>query len=467
METIPKGSWPDGTIRLLSQGNTYISNECKRLDTSLFQTRLMFKKTLCMRGKDAAELFYDADRFSRHDAAPSRLKRTLIGKGGVQGLDGENHQDRKAMFMSLMSSSNIHRLVSIFERRWHEAALKWTEMETFSLYEEASEVCFEAACEWSGVQLDNVDVPKRTQQMMLMIESPAAIGTLHLRGILARKRAESWAAQLLREARESPLTSNSNQALFAFAHHKTATGEHLDEHSAAVDFLNVIRPIVAIGRYICFSAMALHQNPESRQKLKQGTDDDFSHFVQEVRRYYPYFPFVAATVKKDFEWRGYAFEKGVTVLLDLFGTNRDPQLWSNPDIFDPERFKDREEDAYNFIPQGGGTYKAGHRCAGEWITVETMKSAAKWLVQSASYTLPAQDLSVDLTSMPTLPASGLRVSNLKLHADKTGGRTTNNILSDNTIKHDEASSAAPAEASVCGEEDPGASLEMFVDDKKR
>src|SRR5690606_9130595 len=118
-------------------------------------------------------------------------------------------------------------------------------------------------------------------------------------------------------------------------------------------------------------------------------------FVQEVRRYYPFFPAVAARVRSDFVWRGYRFPKGRRVLLDLYGTNHGAH-WGDPDSFRPERFARRQPDAYDFIPQGGGDHHAGHRCAGEWITIALMRECVDALLQDMTYAVPAQDLTIDL-----------------------------------------------------------------------
>src|SRR3546814_15123713 len=76
----------------------------------------------------------------------------------------------------------------------------------------------------------------------------------------------------------------------------------LSLHVAAVEILNVIRPIVAVGVYITFVAHALHQFPECRRKVEAGDDTSYTEmFVQEVRRFYPFFPAVAALVRREFE----------------------------------------------------------------------------------------------------------------------------------------------------------------------
>ncbi|MEJ9280088.1 cytochrome P450 [Ureibacillus thermosphaericus] len=130
--------------------------------------------------------------------------------------------------------------------------------------------------------------------------------------------------------------------------------------------------------------MALNQFPHERTKLK--TTPDYAHFfIQEVRRYYPFFPFVAAKVKADFTWNDYLFEEGTLVLLDIYGTNHDPKMWENPDEFYPERFAKWQGDLFSFIPQGGGEYETTHRCPGEQLTIEMMKLSLEYLLNKMDY----------------------------------------------------------------------------------
>jgi fatty-acid peroxygenase len=206
-----------------------------------------------------------------------------------------------------------------------------------------------------------------------------------------------------------------NTAAHAFAWHRDEAGNLLDLHVAAVDLLNVLRPTVAIGRYITFAALALHEHPVYRQKLRDHGPDYIHWFTQEVRRFYPFFPFAAAEVRHDFEWQEYPFPEGTRVLLDLYGTNHDPDLWERPDEFWPERLQHWQENAYDFIPQGGGDHYTNHRCAGEWVTIRLMERSLNFLVNRIDYDVPPQDLSINLAQMPTLPQSRFRITNVTWH----------------------------------------------------
>ena len=123
---VPRAKGFDDSLELLNEGYTFISERCRDLNTNIFETRLRFEKTICMRGRDAAELFYNQDHFMRAGAAPKRLTQTLFGKGGVQGLDGEAHTHRKAMFMALMSQIELQRMVDLSAEGWRSYAQRWT-----------------------------------------------------------------------------------------------------------------------------------------------------------------------------------------------------------------------------------------------------------------------------------------------------------------------------------------------------
>lgn len=139
-------------------------------------------------------------------------------------------------------------------------------------------------------------------------------------------------------------------------------------------------------------------------------------FVQEVRRLYPFTPFVGALVKKDFLWNEYLFQKGTLVLLDIYGMNHDSRIWLNPYEFNPERFSDWEDNPYLFMPQGGGNME-GHRCAGEMVTIEVMKASLDFIANHLSYKVPAQNLKYRLCRIPTLPKSRFIISHVKRKVD--------------------------------------------------
>jgi fatty-acid peroxygenase len=410
---IPKEKGIDHSLSLMREGYMYILNRRRSFNSEIFGTRLLGKKAICLGGKEAAEVFYDTEKFKRKDAAPNRAVQTLFGKNGVQALDGQTHKHRKEMFMSIMSQEGIEKLTDITKKQWEITVDKWEQMDKVILYEETKEIMCRIACQWAGIPVDEIEIKNLANDLGAMFESAGSVGPNHWLGRNARNGVEKWVGELIERVREGTVNPPENTALHRFTWHRELEGNLLDTETAAVEVINILRPIVAIAIFINFIVLAVHHYPAEREKLKSGDEKYAQMFVQEVRRFYPFFPFVMALVKKNFTWKGYKFEEGTLTLLDIYGTNHDPEIWDNPDVFNPYRFAKWEGTPFGFIPQGGGDYFLGHRCAGEWVTIEVMKVSLNFLVNRMDYEVPNQDLSYSMVSMPSIPPSKLVIKDVK------------------------------------------------------
>lgn len=417
MTRIPRIGQFDSTVAFRADPYRFISSHCQRLESDLFQTRLLLQETVCMTGREAAMLFYDEERFVRQGAMPKAVQKTLLGQGGVQGLDGESHRRRKRMFLSIVSSDRLALFLREVAAQWDAALVKWSALPQVVLYPEFQLLLARAVCAWAGVPLAEDEVQARTRDLALLFDAAGAIGPRHFASRRARKRLEVWLAALVQDVRDRRLQCREGCALHHVASHREPGGALLPVDVAAVELLNVLRPTVAVSVYLVFVAHALELNPDSRERL---LDEPLypEAFAQEVRRYYPFFPAVAARVRRAFEWKGYRFDAGVRVMFDLFGTNRDRRLWDRANEFLPERFLDATADAFSLVPQGGGTPEAGHRCPGERVAVEIMKLAAVSLAGRVAYEVPPQDLRLDWSRLPALPHSHMVLRRVRLHVQE-------------------------------------------------
>jgi fatty-acid peroxygenase len=410
---MPKETGLIENFRLLREGYHYIMNRSDKYDTPVFQTNLLGETGICLIGKEAAEIFYDNDRFKRENAAPKLVQKTLFGEGGVQGLDGERHLNRKAMFMSLMSKESLNEVQAIFAEKWERYSKRWESEEEIILYNEAKKMLTETAFEWTGVPIQNDELEEWTDELSDMFEGAANIGWKHWQARRSRSKAEDRLEALVEKVRAKEIHPNEQRALYQFSFHKDLNGELLDPSVVAVELLNLLRPIVAISVYVDFTALAVYEHPEEAVKVKNGGNEEQQRFIQEVRRFYPFFPFAGARVKKDFEWKGYTFKKDTLTLLDLYGTNHHPEEWEQPEVFTPDRFLSWSGSPFDFIPQGGGEYEIGHRCAGEWMTLDILRVAVDYLVNHLRYTVPKQDLSYSMNDIPSLPESKIKLADVK------------------------------------------------------
>jgi fatty-acid peroxygenase len=381
------------------------------------ELRLLGERAVCVGGPEGVRLFYEPGRFRRRDAIPRPLATTLFGKGAVHLYDGESHRHRKAMFLSLLDQAAAREIAAVADRLWQAAVDRWQGRERVVVFDEAVRVIGVAICGWTGLPLTAQNARRRVWDLEQIVDGFGGIGPRHVAARLARRRSERWVSGLVHDVRAGRHQAPPDSALEVVANHRDLDGRLLDDHTAAVELLNVVRPTVAVAWFVSFAALALHEHPQWRKRLASGSgvalDDDLETFVHEVRRRYPFAPLLGARVERPFTWRGHRFPQGRLVLLDVYGTNHDPGLWHDPDAFDPSRFIGVEPDRFAFVPQGGGDPAAGHRCAGERVTVELLKGAVRALA-SLRYDVPDQDLRYPLTRIPTRPRSGFIITNIHL-----------------------------------------------------
>ncbi|WP_157270321.1 cytochrome P450 [Azohydromonas aeria] len=411
MRPIPRVPGLDSSLAFLEDPYRFIGRHCRELRSEVVEARLMLRPTLCFTGPRAAELFYNESLFQRGGAAPEPLRATLFGKGGVQGLDGARHRRRKALFMRALAPEQVAALVRQVAHEWQHELGRWAQQETVPLYTALHPLLARAVCHWAGVPLPQSQLALRTEELVSLFDQSVKPPLRHLRARVARAALESWLAHLLAEARAGRVELPEGSAAEQVALHRDEDGNVLRPRIAAVELLNLLRPTVAVSVFIVQAAHALHVHPECREPLSDsllGGDMRWAQaFVQEVRRWYPFFPAVAARVRHDFEWQGCHFPRGQLALLDLYGTNHDPRSWDEPQAFRPQRFLTRKPGAYDLVPQGGAEPHAHHRCPGEGVTIALMMLSLDWLLHRMRYEVPAQDLELDMGRLPALPREGL------------------------------------------------------------
>lgn len=401
MTQVPTLHTLDDSLALLREGYAYLPERSLRhgdgdRGAEILQTRLMLAPAVLLRGAEAASVFY-GQRLTRVGALPPTALTLLQDKGSVATLDDGAHTHRKQMFLDLMGGDALDRLTGLFEEEWRHALGSWQRADHVLLLDAVEMVLTRTVCAWAGVPLGEPEAYERSRELAAMIDGAGSVGWRNLKGQLLRRRTERWAAGLVERVRDGGLHPPEGSALAVLAQHRDPSGDLLSPEVAAVELINVLRPTVAVARFVVFEALALHDHPEA-------PTDDADAFVLEVRRFYPFFPLVAGKVTEPFDWRGYHFPSGRRVVLDIYGTNRDPRSWDEPEEFRPQRFVGWAGDPYTLIPQGGGEFLTHHRCPGEWATIALMRTALR-LLQQMRYDLPEQDLRVPLSRMPTHPVS--------------------------------------------------------------
>jgi fatty-acid peroxygenase len=399
----------DLTLALLQEGYALLPNRRRDVGEAAFRMRLLGKPAVCVCGPDATRRFYDESLFAREGALPGPVQRTLTGVGAVHTLDDAAHAERKGMFMALKDPVAVKGVVDRTVAEWDRAERRWAERDRIVLFDEAAKVLTRGVCAWAGLRVDEADVAGAAADMVAMVDGFGSPGVRHLRARRARRRAERRLQDAVERIRAGDETVDTGSMFQHALRHRDENGEPLSPRLVAVEMLNVVRPAVAIAWFVAFSGHALHRWPDTGEHLR-GHDEAYAEaFAHEVRRFYPFAPFMGALARRDVPWDDDVIEPGTMVLLDLFGQNHDERLWDEPYAFRPDRFLGRPPGEFDLVPQGGGDVATGHRCPGEDIVVELLKELVPRLARM-TYDVPEQDLTIPLGTIPTRPRSGLVLS---------------------------------------------------------
>ncbi len=188
----------------------------------------------------------------------------------------------------------------------------------------------------------------------------------------ARATLRGIASDILRQCRDDPDHDASLvQALIAAT--DPETGRSLSDSdicSELMVFLGAGHDTTATA--LAYSVWALGRHPEIQERVRaevaeigdqELTPDDVPRLgytiqvLHEALRLCPPGAAVARETTADIEVGGYRVPAGTLVVVGIYAMHRDPTLWKNPLVFDPDRFSPENSKGRNrwqYLPFGGG-----------------------------------------------------------------------------------------------------------------
>ncbi|XP_020289584.1 cytochrome P450 4C1-like isoform X2 [Pseudomyrmex gracilis] len=151
----------------------------------------------------------------------------------------------------------------------------------------------------------------------------------------------------------------------------------------------------AIG--VCFALLLLAEHKDIQDRVRTEVDDVMKEYegkltmaslqklpylercLKESLRLYPSVPSISRILAEDIKCQSYIVPANTSVLLGIYSVHRDPHFWSNPDVFDPDRFlpdQMQNRHPYCYLP-----FSAGPRnCIGQRFGMYEMKAMIAPLV---------------------------------------------------------------------------------------
>ena len=126
--------------------------------------------------------------------------------------------------------------------------------------------------------------------------------------------------------------------------------------------------------------------------------------LDEAMRLYPSFWMIDRVALKDDEIDGIDIPAGLTVIPYIYGMHRNPDVYANPEAFDPSRFEaeaKKERNPFSHIPFGGGPRK----CIGSTMAIMQMLLILAVFIRRYDFELTGAD-AVEIDPMMALHPKG-------------------------------------------------------------
>jgi retinoid hydroxylase len=360
----------------------------------------------------------EANRFLLKDGADRLSSR--LGNAGLEPIvstdlvllkDGEEHRASRKMILPVFHHQAIAAYFDTMQAVVSETVVDWGTKDTFDLNTEIRKLTLSVVVRTFLGSEQAEDIDRVCEWFNTLLESLGSLikwdvsFTKHGKGQAARREIVEYSRQLIRSRIKRGNLDESTDFLGLLMNILDEDGQPFFTET---QIINQIIGFLFAGHETTASLMnwilfELGNRPEWRQKLRDELQQvtgnqplsikhlrqlpQMSNVLKEGERLYPPAAGLARVATADIEYAGYNIPAGWYVMIFPQLTHRMPEIYREPDLFDPDRFAaPREEDkqhSYSLIGFGGGV----HSCLGVEFANMEMKIILTTLLQKYNWTV--------------------------------------------------------------------------------
>ena len=368
---------------------------------NVYKSRTFMQWSVSMLGPDALEMvLMDKEKnFSSRAGWHHMLSRLF--SDGLMLRDFDDHRaHRKIMqvaFKPAPMKDYLLRMNGGIEQRLDE----WAKAPAFNFYPQIKQLTLDlGASVFLGIDA-GPEARKINQAFVDEVAASIAIvrrpvpGLKMYKGVKARQFLSDLFARLIEERRNAEV--QGDDMFSQLCHAESDEGRMLTDQEI-VDHMNFLLMAAHDTTTSSLTTMiwALAAHPEWQERIRREVAeiggetlsyDDISRMdvaeraFKEAPRMIPPVPFIPRRVVKEFEFEGVRIPAGANVSVSPGYVHMMPELWTEPEKFDPDRFSpNRAEDRnhrFAWAPFGGGA----HKCLGMHFAYMQVKAFAFQLLQ--------------------------------------------------------------------------------------
>jgi retinoid hydroxylase len=378
---------------------------------NIFKTSsLVFGKAVCLVEPAANRLVLKdgADKLSSR--LGNKFLQPIVSNDTVLLQDGDEHRTSRKLILPVFHHQAIASYFDTIQSVVTNAMEDWGDRPTINLSSELRKITLTVVVKIFLGSEKTEDIDRVTQWFTILVDSMNGVIhwdtplTLHGRGQAARRKIVDYIRQIIRERAAKGDLDQSRDVLSLLLNTVDEDGNKFTE-------MQVINQAIGLlfagsdttSSLISWLLFELGNSPEWRQRLRDEHQQvvgkeaiaiahlrqlpTMTNVIKEGERLYPPAFAISRMAIADIEYGGYLIPAGWFVFIFPMLTHRLPEIYKEPDSFDPDRFAPpREEDKkqpYSLIGFGGGI----HSCMGVELAQMEMKIMLSTLLQKYDWTV--------------------------------------------------------------------------------
>lgn len=396
----------------------------------IYRTNTFFRNNVTLLGPDSAEfiLMDKGKNFSSEFGWAPYLERLF--PRGLMLLDFDEHKAHRHIMAAAFKTGPMKGYMESLNASMPERIAKWGKQGSFEFYSAIKELSLDmATLVFLGLQ-PGPESRKINKALTDMVAASMGVvrvpvpGTLMARGVKGRKFMIDF---LMREIPKRRGT-NKSDIFSQLCNAEDDKGNSFSDQEvvdhmiflwmAAHDTItsSVTTLVYELGRHTEWQeklreeiqGLGLNNDSLPYEKMNDLVLTEFA--FKEALRMNPPVPAMPRMAVRDVEFKGHVIPKGTIVGISIIANHRDPDVWPEPETFDPMRFSPeggaKTRHKYAWTPFGGGA----HMCLGLHFAYMQAKVIMAHLLPHYEIALP-EGYETEFQIMPLIkPKNGLPVT---------------------------------------------------------
>ncbi|KUH80818.1 MULTISPECIES: cytochrome P450 [unclassified Mycobacterium] len=301
----------------------------------------------------------------------------VLGPGSTFSLDGDEHRERRKLLVPPFHGKRMVGYEAIVEEEVMREIATWPEGHEFETLEPMMRITLNAILRTvfgaEGGALDELRellppmVPLASRMALLPKALRRDVGPWSPWGRVqrARRHYDEIIATLISEARADPEFEHRTDILALLLQARYEDGSPISDGHVADELLTLL----AAGHETTATTLAwaverLRRHPRLLSRLTAEVDAGGTELTQaavwEVQRTRPVVEATIRVTRGRLRLGEWVVPKGHTVIASIGMSHESPQNFTDPAVFNPDRFLGANPDTHTWIPYGGGI----RRCIG-------------------------------------------------------------------------------------------------------